>query len=95
MISVQSPVLLGGVQVATTTDRGWAPEELAQRAADKIVYVGDQSHPAVQAQARAFKEQVRQVVLFYLNEAIAQDRATIANRLMQAGHAELRSILEN
>jgi hypothetical protein len=95
MISVQSPSLVGGVQVATTAERGWTPEELAQRAADKIVFVGDQSHPAVQAQARAFKEQVKQVVLFYLKEAVQQDRATIANRLVQAGHADLRSILED
>lgn len=94
MISVQSPVLLGGIQVATTSNRGWTPEELAQRAADKIIHVGDQSHPAVQAQARAFKEQVFRVVLFYLKEAIEQDRVTIRNRLTQSGHPDLISLLE-
>jgi hypothetical protein len=94
MSSAQSSVLLGGIQVATTSNRGWNPEELAQRAADKIVHVGDQSHPAIQAQARAFKEQVRRVVLFYLQEAIEQDRVTLADRLKQAGHPNLVSILE-
>jgi hypothetical protein len=58
MITVSSPVLVGGVQVATTAARGWSADELAARAADKIIYVGDKSHPAVQAQARAFKESV-------------------------------------
>ena len=53
MISVSSPVLVGGVQVETTHARGWSAEELAQRAADKIIYVGDRSHPAVREQARA------------------------------------------
>ena len=94
MISVQAPALLGGIQVATTHNRGWTPEELAQRAADKIVYVGDQSHPAVQAQARAFKEQVRHVVLFYLKEAVEQDRVTLKNRLTEAGHPDLAKLLE-
>lgn len=94
MISVQAPALLGGIQVATTSHRGWTPDELAQRAADKIVYVGDQSHPAVQAQARAFKEQVRHVVLFYLKEAIEQDRVTLKNRLTEAGHPDLAKLLE-
>lgn len=94
MSSAQSAVLLGGIQVATTANRGWTPEELAQRAADKIIHVGDQSHPAVQAQARAFKEQVRRVVLFYLQEAIEQDRVTVANRIRQSGHPELISLLE-
>ena len=95
MISVQAPALLGGIQVATTHHRGWTPEELAQRAADKIVYVGDQSHPAVQAQARAFKEQVRHVVLFYLKEAVEQDRITLKHRMIEAGHPDLAKLLES
>jgi hypothetical protein len=93
MISASSAVLLGGVQVATTQNRGWSVEELASRAADKIIYVGDQSHPAVQAQARAFKDSVRQVVEFYLKEAVSQDRATIAQRLREAGHPDLVRVL--
>ncbi len=84
---------MGSVFVETTQARGWTPEELAVRAADKIIYVGDQSHPAVQAQARAFKENVKQVVAFYLKEAIEQDRATIAGRLTQAGHPNLVHLL--
>jgi hypothetical protein len=93
MISVSSPIVVGGVQVHTTQHRGWSVEELAKRAADKIIYVGDQSHPAVQAQARAFKEAVEHVVAFYLREAVEQDRATIAQRLREAGHSELVHLL--
>jgi hypothetical protein len=84
---------MGSVFVETTQSRGWTTEELAIRAADKIIYVGDQSHPLVQAQARAFKENVTQVVAFYLKEAIEQDRATIAFRLTQAGHPNLVHLL--
>jgi len=87
------PGNVGSVFVETTQKRGWTPEELAIRAADKIIYVGDQSHPAVQAQARAFKDNVRQVVLFYLKEAVEQDRATIALRLREAGHSDLVHLL--
>jgi hypothetical protein len=93
MITVSSPVLVGSVSVATTDHRGWSIEELAQRAADKIIHVGDQSHPAVQAQARAFKDSVKHVVAFYLREAVEQDRATIAQRLREAGHPELVNLL--
>ena len=63
------------------------------RAADKIIHIGDQSHPAVQAQARAFKENVKQVVASYLKEAVEQDRATIASRLREAGHPDLVHLL--
>jgi stage III sporulation protein SpoIIIAA len=93
MISVQSPVLVGGVQVETTAHRGWSVEELAQRAADKIIFVGDQSHPAVREQARAFKESVKGVVAFYLREAVEQDRLTLANRLREAGYPDLVHLL--
>ena len=93
MITVEMPVLTSGVSVVTTQNRGWDAEELAQRAADKIIFVGDQSHPAVQAQARAFKVQVKHVVAFYLKEAVEQDRATIAQRLREAGHPELVHLL--
>ena len=93
MISVQSPVLVGGVQVETTSHRGWSVEELAQRAADKIIFVGDQSHPAVREQARAFKENVKAVVAFYLQEAVQQDRLTLASRLREAGYPDLVHLL--
>lgn len=85
---------LDKIQVATTENRGFTPEEIAQRAADKIVSVGDQSHPVVREQARVFKQQIQQVVAFYLKEAVAQDRITIANRLREAGYPDLVSILE-
>lgn len=93
MISFQTPALLGGITVMTTENRGWSVDEIAKRAADKIIYVGDQSHPAVQAQARAFKESVKHVVSFYLKEAVEQDRVTIANRLREAGHPDLVHLL--
>jgi hypothetical protein len=93
MITSPAQTLVGSVFVETTQLRGWNSEELAARAADKIIYIGDQSHPAVQAQARAFKENVKQVVEFYLKEAVEQDRATIAARLTQAGHPNLVHLL--
>lgn len=93
MITPSLPTSVGSVLVQTTHARGWTPEELATRAADKIIYVGDQSHPAVQAQARAFKESVKQVVAFYLKEAVEQDRATISMRLREAGHPDLIHLL--
>lgn len=93
MITIEMPAVTNGVMVATTINRGWTVEELAQRASDKIVYVGDQSHPAVQAQARAFKERIRQVVEHYLREAVDQDRQTTALRLSEAGHPELVPLL--
>jgi len=93
-ISVEVPVLLGGVVVHTTNNRGFTPEELTERAIEKIIYVGSNSHPAVRAQAEAFRESIKGVVLAYMKEAVSCHNVTIANRLTQAGHPELVKLLD-
>ncbi len=87
--------LLGGtVTVMTTSGRGFTTEEIADRALDKILYVGSQSHPLIREQAQAFKEQIRATLIRYLDEAVQADRTTIANRLRDAGHPELIGLLK-
>lgn len=88
-------VLLGGsVIVRTTNNRGFTPEEVAERAIEKIIYVGQQTHPAIRDQAQAFKEHIRHVIVHYMKEAIKNDRATIAIRMKDAGHPELIKLLD-
>ena len=88
--------MVGGVQVQTTSQRGFTPEEVATRCADKLISIGDQSHPAIREQARAFKQQIHSVVAFYIQDAVRNDRHTIAMRLREAGHPELiKVLLEN
>jgi hypothetical protein len=93
-LSVESPVLLGGFIVKTTNGRGFTPEELAEQAIDKIIYVGSQSHPAIRDQAEVFKHQIKSVIISYMKQAVASQNTTIANRLTQAGHPELIKLLD-
>lgn len=93
-MSNESALLLGGFKVVTTDNRGWTPEELVDRALDKIIYVGQSSHPAIIQQAHAFREDIRKVLLYYLKEAVKQDRATLAIKLQEAGHPELIKLLD-
>lgn len=87
--------LLGGegVKVMTTQGRGFTPEEVADRAVNKIISVGSQTHPVIRDQAEAFKESIRSVLVFYIKEAVQSDRVTVANKLKQAGHPELVKLL--
>jgi hypothetical protein len=86
--------LLGGIQVVTTEGRGFTPEELTERALDKLIYIGNESHPAIREQALAFRQRMKAVILFYLNEAVTQDRLTLANKLREAGYPDLVELLE-
>jgi hypothetical protein len=93
MIESMLPVV-NSVEVRTTSHRGFTPEEVANRCVEKIISIGDQSHPAIRDQAHAFKEYIHAVVTFYIKDAIRNDRHTIAIRLRDAGHPELAIILE-
>jgi hypothetical protein len=95
MVSYETPVLLGNVSVVATNNRGMTPEELTDLAVDKIIYVGQQSHPVIREQAEAFKRHIHSVVLAYMKQAVASHNTTIANRLKEAGHPELVAILND
>jgi hypothetical protein len=87
--------LLGGdVKVATTSNRGFTPEEIAEHALDNIIYVGDNSHPAIQEQARAFRDNIRAVLVYYMHEAVRSHNVTLVNKFIKAGHPELIPILD-
>jgi cephalosporin hydroxylase len=85
---------IGNVMVMTTDNRGFTPEEIADRALDKIMYVGSQTHPAIRDQAEAFRENIRKVIVFYMHEAIRSHNVTLVSKFKRAGHPELTAILD-
>ena len=96
MLNRSNGILLdGNIKVYTTQNRGFTPEEIAERAIEKIIYVGKDSHPAIRDQAEAFKKHIFAVLVQSLEQAVQSDRTTVANRLRDAGHPELIKILED
>lgn len=85
---------VGDVMVMTTQGRGFTPEEVAERALDKIIYVGSHAHPAIRDQAEAFKDSIRQVLVHYMHETVRSHNVTLVNKFTQAGHPELIPILD-
>ena len=85
---------VGDVMVMSTQGRGFTPEEVAERALDKIIYVGSHAHPAIRDQAEAFKDSIRQVLVHYMHEAIRSHNVTLVNKFTKAGHPELIPILD-
>jgi len=85
---------VGDVMVMATEGRGFTPEEIAERALDKIIYVGSQTHPAIREQAEAFKGNIRQVLVHYMHEAVRSHNVTLVSKFKQAGHPELIPILD-
>tara|TARA_R110000765_G_scaffold336372_1_gene426750 strand:- start:135 stop:425 length:291 start_codon:yes stop_codon:yes gene_type:complete len=93
MFSVDVKSNLGSVGVKTTHNKGLSPEYWTERIMERLVQVSDNADPMVQAQARAFKETIEKVVLLYMKQAIASDRATVAGLLDKQGHNKMAEII--
>ena len=91
----QAEVLQGvDYDVHTTSYSGMTPEQVAELALAKIIYVGKDANPLLKEQAEAYKDSIRQVLVFYMKQAIKSNHTTIANKLHKAGHSELTKLLE-
>ena len=81
------------VTVHTSDNKGFSPEEVASRCADKIIQVGDNAPIEIQEQARAYKEHIEKVIAFYMKEAIQSDRTTVVNVIKNAGQEKLAELI--
>lgn len=84
---------VGGVNVIATQNRGLSPEELTELALDKLLYIGDNTHPLIAQQARAFKDNIRMVLTKYFEQAQKSERTTICAELTLRGHQDLADII--
>jgi hypothetical protein len=93
MFSVDVSTNLGSIDVKTTNNTGLSPEYWTERIIDKLISISDNADPMVKAQAQAFKDSMTQVVLLYLKQAVASDRATVAGLLQKQGHKDMADII--
>jgi hypothetical protein len=85
---------LGLIKSSSVSGRGFTPEELAESAVDKIIYIGRSSDPVIRAQAEAYREQIKAVLVASMHQAIRSNNTTLTNRFRAAGHPELVKLLE-
>ncbi len=81
------------VEVVTTQNRGHTPEEVAELCINKIVGISATADPIIRQQAEAFKTQIKQVVIYYMKQAIQSDRTTVYNALLDAGEPKLADLI--
>jgi len=81
------------IDVKTTDNRGFTPDELAEQCVQKIISVSDDAHPGLRDQARAFSKHIEKLVAFYMRQAIRSDRTTVYNALKDAGHPDLAELI--
>jgi|TARA_R110000868_G_scaffold408850_1_gene693009 hypothetical protein len=81
------------VKVHTSNGRGFTPEEVAQRCADKLMSVSESAIPEIRDQALAYRQNIEKLLVFYMKEAIRSDRTTVYNAIRDAGHPDLANAI--
>ena len=84
---------IGPVMVQTTQNRGFSVDEIVERALDKIISVSADAPDPIRQQAEAFKDRLRIVLRFYMQEAVRSDRTTVYNILKNHGHADIAGLI--
>jgi hypothetical protein len=93
-VDQQIASLLGGFKVHTTDGRGFTPEEIAERALDKLLYISEDADPMIKAQALVYKDRVRSLLTFYMHEAVKSYKTTLRAELNKQGHSDMADIID-
>ncbi len=93
MFSLKSDLEIGTLGVTTTDNRGLSVDEVAEMAVNKIISVSDTAPAPIRAQAHAFRDACKNIVSYYMQEAIKNHMCTIGNQLEQQGQKDLANII--
>jgi hypothetical protein len=92
-LDVNVPQNASLVDIKTSDNRGFTPEELAEQCVQKLISVSDSAHPGIRDQARAYSKHIETLVAYYMRQAIRSDRTTVYNALNDSGHPELADLI--
>jgi 5,10-methylenetetrahydrofolate reductase len=93
MFSLKSDLEVGSLGVTTTDNRGLSVNEVSEMAVNKIISVSDTAPAPIRAQAHAFRDACKKIVMYYMQEAIKNHMCTIGNQLEQQGQKDLANII--
>ena len=77
----------------TSNEGGLSNEQVVDLVLDKILLVSNNAPPVIKEQALVYKNQIREVLYSYVEFTKRQERATITQTLLKAGHEDLANII--
>ena len=93
MFDVSGNSEIGEVAVFTSTNRGHSPEEMAEMALNKIMLVSEDAPPVIREQALAYKDRLKDILIFYMNRMAQSERTTIWALMKKQGHDDIAEII--
>ena len=84
---------LGSVKVFTSNNGGHSPETMADMAMNKIMVINEKAPPPIKDQAVAYRNNIRDIIVYYLKQMAKSERTTIWALLKKQGHADMADII--
>lgn len=76
-------------EVFTSSNGGLSTDSVAEMCVNKLISVSDTAPPEIALQAKAYRQQMLEVVAHYVKIAVREDRATVAAKIEGSGHSDL------
>mgnify|MGYP003150829874 CR=1 FL=1 len=76
---------VGQVQVFTSNNTGHSPEQIADMAMNKIMMINEKAPPPIKDQAVAYRNNIRDVIVYYLKQMAKSERTTILGVAQETG----------
>jgi lysyl-tRNA synthetase class I len=93
MVSVGAGITVMSVNVSTSDGGGLTADQITDLAMDKILNVANTAPEPIRDQAIAFQENIRTVLKEYIDLAGREERATIAQKIREAGQQDLADFI--
>ena len=93
MLQANGQGSLGSVKVFTSEDGGHSPETMADMAMNKIMVINEKAPPPIREQAMVYRNNIRNVILYYLQQMAQSERTTIWALLRKQGHEDMAEII--
>jgi len=84
---------VGQVQVFTSNNTGHSPEQIADMAMNKIMVINEKAPPPIKDQAVAYRNNIRDIIVYYLKQMAKSERTTIWALLKKQGQADMAEII--
>ena len=80
---------VGSVSIVTSENGGLSNDQIADMLANKLIYISDDAPEPIRLQAEAFKDRVRNLAQYYIELARKEERASICDKVRDAGQEQL------
>ena len=84
---------IGNIKVFTSTNGGHSPEQITEMAMNKIMSINETAPPPIRDQAVAYRNDIKDVILYYMRKMAQSERTTMWALLRKQGHEDMAEII--